>query len=48
VMLTGCQVDDRFLGRVCVLSFRTRQRQIDQCVDDVAVETARLVAAVVG
>jgi aromatic-L-amino-acid decarboxylase len=35
VMLTGCTVDGRFLGRVCVLSFRTRQAQIDQCVEDV-------------
>ncbi len=36
VMLTGCTVDDgRFLGRVCVLSFRTRQQQIDACVEDV-------------
>jgi aromatic-L-amino-acid decarboxylase len=35
VMLTGCTVDDgRFLGRVCVLSFRTRQREIDICVED--------------
>ena len=36
VMLTGCTVDGRFLARVCVLSFRTRQAQIDACVDDVA------------
>lgn len=36
VMLTGCTVDDgRFLARVCVLSFRTRQEQIDRCVEDV-------------
>lgn len=35
VMLTGCTVDDgRFLGRVCVLSFRTRQREMDMCVED--------------
>jgi aromatic-L-amino-acid/L-tryptophan decarboxylase len=43
VMLTGCTVDDRFLGRVCVLSFRTRQEQIDACVEDVAAEAAGLV-----
>jgi len=43
VMLTGCQVGGRFLGRVCVLSFRTRQRQIDQCVQDVADATAGIV-----
>ncbi len=36
VMLTGCTVDGRFLGRVCVLSFRTRQAQIDACVEDLA------------
>ncbi len=36
VMLTGCTVGDRFLGRVCVLSFRTRREQIDWCVEDVA------------
>ena len=38
VMLTGCHVGERFLGRVCVLSFRTRQAHIDQCVEDVASE----------
>ncbi len=36
VMLTGCTVDGRVLGRVCVLSFRTRQAQIDACVEDLA------------
>jgi len=38
VMLTGCTVDGRFLGRVCVLSFRTRQAQIDALVEDLAAE----------
>jgi len=38
VMLTGCTVSGRFLGRVCVLSFRTRQAQIDALVDHVAQE----------
>jgi aromatic-L-amino-acid decarboxylase len=42
VMLTGCTVDGRALARVCVLSFRTRQAQIDACVEDVAAETATL------
>lgn len=43
VMLTGCWLDDgRFLGRVCVLSFRTRQDRIDACVEDVAAEAAAL------
>jgi aromatic-L-amino-acid/L-tryptophan decarboxylase len=37
VMLTGCTVNEgRFLGRVCVLSFRTRQSEMDMCVDDLA------------
>jgi len=40
VMLTGCTVDGRFFGRVCVLSFRTRQAQIDACVEDVAAATS--------
>ncbi len=44
VMLTGCTVGDRFLARVCVLSFRTRQDRIDACVEDVARVTAELVS----
>jgi aromatic-L-amino-acid decarboxylase len=35
VMITGCMVDGRFLARVCVLSFRTRQAQMDACVEDI-------------
>jgi aromatic-L-amino-acid/L-tryptophan decarboxylase len=42
VMLTGCTVDGRFLARVCVVSFRTRQVQIDACVEDLAAEAANL------
>ena len=42
VMLTGCWVGTRFLARVCVLSFRTRQDRIDACVEDVAQVTAEL------
>jgi aromatic-L-amino-acid decarboxylase len=44
VFLTGCEVDGRFLARVCVLSFRTRQDRIDACVEDVAAEAAGLLA----
>lgn len=44
VMLTGCTIGDRFLGRVCVLSFRTRQRVIDACVEDVADVAAAILA----
>ena len=34
VMLSGAEVDGRYLGRVCVLSFRTHAAQIDALVDD--------------
>ena len=44
VMLTGCTVDGRFLGRVCVLSFRTRQDRIDAGVEDVAAVAAEILA----
>ena len=42
VMITGCSVDGRYLARVCVLSFRSRQAQIDACVEDIAIEAAAL------
>jgi hypothetical protein len=41
-MITGCWVDSRYLARVCVLSFRTRQAQIDAAVEDIAAEAAAL------
>lgn len=44
VMLTGAQVGDRYLGRVCVLSFRTRREQMELCVQHVAEESATLLA----
>ncbi len=44
VMLTGCVVDGRYLGRVCVLSFRTRRDRIDACVDDIAAEATTILA----
>ena len=34
VMVTGCTAHGRFLGRVCVLSFRTHQPHIDALVED--------------
>jgi aromatic-L-amino-acid decarboxylase len=43
VMITGCTVDGRVLARVCVLSFRTHQSRIDDCVADVTEAAARLV-----
>ena len=49
VLLTGCTIDEgnatRFLARVCVLSFRTRQTTIDACVEDILEETRALLAA---
>jgi aromatic-L-amino-acid decarboxylase len=36
VMVTGCTAQGRFLGRVCVLSFRTHQPHIDALVEDMA------------
>jgi aromatic-L-amino-acid/L-tryptophan decarboxylase len=36
VMITGCTAHGRFLGRVCVLSFRTHQPHIDTLVEDMA------------
>ena len=44
VMLTGASVGDRFLGRVCVLSFRTRRADVETCVRQLAEESARLLA----
>jgi len=36
VMVTGCTAHGRYLGRVCVLSFRTHQPEIDALVEDLA------------
>lgn len=36
VMVTGCTAHGRCMGRVCVLSFRTHQREIDALVEDLA------------
>lgn len=32
VILSGCMVDGRYLARICVLSFRTRQSHMETCV----------------
>ena len=34
VMVTGATTKERYLGRVCILSFRTHQAQVDALVDD--------------
>lgn len=44
VMLTGCTVDGRHLARVCVLSFRTHQDRMQACVEDIATESAAILA----
>ena len=44
VMLTGALVGDRFLGRVCVLSFLTRREQMETCVRQLSEEVAVLLA----
>jgi len=36
VMVTGAVARGRYLGRVCVLSFRTHAEQIDALVEDMA------------
>ncbi|MBI3490914.1 MAG: aminotransferase class V-fold PLP-dependent enzyme [Acidobacteria bacterium] len=36
VMVTGCTTHGRYLGRVCILNFRTHQQQIDALVEDMA------------
>lgn len=42
VFITGCHAGGRFLARVCVLSFRTRQAQMDICVEQIAEEASAL------
>ena len=44
VMVTGCTAHGRALGRVCVLSFRTHQAQIDALIEDLtqAIEDIRI------
>jgi len=44
VMLTGAMAGTRFLGRVCVLSFRTRRTEMETCVRQLAEESAKLLA----
>ena len=45
VMLTGCTTRERFLGRVCVLSFRTHQQHIDHLVEDLTASLREVVPA---
>ena len=43
VMLSGSRAHGRFLGRACVLSFRTHQPHVDALVDDLAASIAEIV-----
>jgi len=43
VMLSGCATHGRYLGRVCVLSFRTHAAQIEHLVEDMAAVIPTLV-----
>jgi aromatic-L-amino-acid decarboxylase len=45
VMISGCTAHERFLGRVCVLSFRTHSTHIDALVDDLAASIADILPA---
>jgi aromatic-L-amino-acid decarboxylase len=45
VMLTGCNLDGRYLARVCVLSFRTRMTEMETCVRHLAEEAAAILAS---
>jgi aromatic-L-amino-acid/L-tryptophan decarboxylase len=44
VMLTGCETGGRFLGRICVLSFRTRRRHVEAAVEQICEESAAALA----
>jgi aromatic-L-amino-acid decarboxylase len=45
VMLTGCEVDGRFLARICVLSFRTRRDRIEIGMEHIAEGTRALLGS---
>lgn len=42
VMLTGCTAGGRFLGRVCILSFRTRRAHVETCIEHLAQEASAI------
>ena len=43
VLLTGTTVGRRFLGRICVLCFRTRAERMEQCLQDLREEARAVV-----
>jgi aromatic-L-amino-acid decarboxylase len=44
VMLTGCRTGGRFLGRICVLSFRTRRDRMLEAVDQIGEESRAIIS----
>jgi len=44
VMISGAAAGGRYVGRVCVLSFRTHAMQIDHLVEDLAAAITEVVA----
>jgi aromatic-L-amino-acid decarboxylase len=48
VMVTGAVARGRYLGRVCVLSFRTHAAEIDMLVDDLGAALAEIVPRLPG
>ncbi|MBM3885169.1 MAG: aminotransferase class V-fold PLP-dependent enzyme [Gemmatimonadetes bacterium] len=44
VMLSGCVAEGRYLARLCVLSFRTRRREMEVAVAQLTAEAATLLA----
>ncbi len=46
-MLSGAMAGERYLGRVVVLSFRTRRSHMETCVQQLAEETSAILAEAV-
>ncbi len=44
VMVTGCVTHGRYLGRVCILNFRTHQARVDALVEDLAASIREIMA----
>ena len=42
VMLSGFEHEGRYMGRICILSFRTRRDRVDTCIAHVAEEAERI------
>ena len=45
VYLTGTQLDGRYVIRICVVSFRTHQDRMEQCLEDIEASMTRVGAA---